>query len=58
MDLDHDLGGEDTAMVFLHWLANEYYDAEIEYRVHSQNPNGAQNIVSFMESWKKSKTLT
>ena len=26
---DHDLGGDDTTMVFLKWLANEYWDGEM-----------------------------
>lgn len=57
MSLDHDLGGEDTSMAFLRRLANEVWDGVSpppDYRVHSANPVGAQNIVSFMESWKKS----
>ena len=65
MSLDHDLGGEDTTMKFLHWLAEEYYTdtknnvgenylAIPGYVIHSQNPVGAQNIKSYMESWKKS----
>lgn len=57
MSLDHDLSGEDTTMVFLKWLSDHYYDADIKYVVHSSNPCGVKNIVSFMESWKKSKRL-
>lgn len=64
MSLDHDLGGEDTTMKFLHWLAEEYYNDTDKnpagkllvipgYVIHSQNPIGAQNIKSFIESWKK-----
>jgi hypothetical protein len=54
ISFDHDLGGEDTSMVFLHWLANKVVDVELEfpegftYTVHSQNPVGAQNIRGFM----------
>lgn len=56
MSLDHDLGGDDTTMVFLKWLSNEYYDGQVPtYAVHSSNPVGKQNIISLMESWKKSK---
>lgn len=60
--LDHDLGNGDTAMEFLKWL-EPYCHAWIDdddnpyppdYRIHSANPVGQQNIVSFMESWKKS----
>jgi hypothetical protein len=57
MSLDHDLGGEDTVMVFLKKL---YEFAEKKgvgpppYKVHSANPVGSKNIVSFMESWRRS----
>lgn len=54
--LDHDLGGDDTVMVFLKWLANEYWDGTSripEYAVHSSNPAGRANIISFMETWWK-----
>lgn len=57
MSLDHDLGGEDTTMVFLRRLVNEVWDGlkqVPEYRVHSANPVGKENIISFMESWKRS----
>jgi hypothetical protein len=57
ISFDHDLGGDDTSMVFLRWLSNEYYDAEIDYCIHSANPIGSANLVSVMESWKKSKSL-
>ena len=59
MSLDHDLGGEDTIMLFLHWLADEFYDlgAPPDYQVHSANPIGQQNIVSFLESWKRSLSI-
>lgn len=61
MSLDHDLGGADTTMVFLRWLYNFSYENKInnvpEYVVHSANPIGSKNIVSFMESWKKSMTI-
>jgi len=60
MSLDHDLGGEDTSMVFLKWLANESLDFDVqefpplpEWHVHSANPVGAKNIAAFMNSWEK-----
>lgn len=56
MSLDHDLGGDDTTMKFLHWLAEDWFYTSIpEYVVHSANPVGAANIVSFMDSWKRSQ---
>lgn len=53
MDLDHDLGGSDTCMLLLQILINHFpYGPVPEYRVHSENPVGRDNIVSLMESWK------
>lgn len=67
IDFDHDLGEiqtssgveMDTSMKFLYWLSNsEYFDQDIpEYKIHSANPEGTKNIIAFMESWKKYKTL-
>lgn len=56
MLLDHDLGGDDTTMVFLRWLAYEKHDGEIipDYTIHSANPVGASNINGFMRSWARS----
>ena len=53
---DHDLGGDDTAMVFLKWLVNEYWEEGSfipDYSVHSSNPDGRKNIIAFMETWWK-----
>lgn len=60
--LDHDLGGDDTSLHFLRWLAEWVRDDKkasvivenLDYRIHSANPIGKENIKSFMESWKKS----
>lgn len=57
MSLDHDLGGEDTTMIFLKRLVNELWDGKSippKYQVHSANPVGTKNIISYMESWIKS----
>jgi hypothetical protein len=54
MDLDHDLGGEDTAMALLKYMAYSCDDFPPSYRVHSRNPVGAANIDSYMKSWTKS----
>lgn len=57
MSLDHDLGGNDTAMVFLHWLENYCWERGINnvpaYTVHSSNPVGRANIIGFLECWKR-----
>ena len=55
--LDHDLGDQDTTMVFLRRLVSELWDGispPPDYQIHSANPVGAQNIRSFMESWRRS----
>lgn len=60
MSLDHDLGGDDTAMVFLRRLVDEVWDGITDppdYIVHSANPVGTKNIIAFMESWKRSRSL-
>jgi hypothetical protein len=60
ISFDHDLGGEDTTMVFLRKLVETVWDGSEkppEYTVHSANPVGSQNIISFMESWKRSINL-
>lgn len=57
VSFDHDLGGEDTSMVFLRWLAEHAMDNGLtfnfDYFVHSQNPIGAANIVGFIESFRR-----
>jgi hypothetical protein len=58
--LDHDLGGDDTAMVFLRRLAAEHWDGispPPESTVHSANPVGKMNIISFMDSWRRSSSF-
>ncbi len=54
MSLDHDLGNVDTTMDFLKWFVYIYEAHSIpRYKVHSANPVGAQNIISFLESYRK-----
>ena len=51
---DHDLGGEDTSIIFINWLIERWLDKKITihpdtiFSVHSQNPVGAANIKSKM----------
>lgn len=62
ISFDHDLGGEDTSMVFVHWLIEKDMDqpgfipAELTFTVHSQNPIGARNIQLLLESYMKART--
>ena len=53
---DHDLGGEDTSIIFIHWLINKMLDEELslpegfKFSVHSMNPIGATAIKSIMDN--------
>ncbi len=53
---DHDLGGEDTAMLYARTMCAYLQDnglkfpAEFSYTIHSQNPVGRERIASFMDS--------
>jgi hypothetical protein len=58
ISFDHDLGGPDDAMKYISWISHALYDSTVpDYQVHSANPVGRDNIVSKMESWKKSQLL-
>lgn len=52
---DHDLGGDDTAIIFINWFENQVVDGNLilppdfSYTVHSANPIGADNIRSRMD---------
>ncbi len=53
---DHDLGGDDTSMLFIHKIVDLLYDGHITipkgftYSVHSQNPIGVANIKGLMDN--------
>ena len=61
ISFDHDLGGEDTSIVFIKWLIDEVIDSDPAdglaksfpraYYIHSQNPVGVKNIRSLMSSF-------
>ena len=58
ISFDHDLGGDDTAMRFLHWLTDHVLDHGIDlsctaYTVHSQNPVGRDHIIGLMENLRR-----
>jgi hypothetical protein len=55
---DHDLGGDDTTMVFLKWLVD--YDMDnggkvipesFHYDIHSANPVGVKNISGLLDNY-------
>lgn len=54
MDLDHDLGESDDALVFLKSIAGACLFAAPTWTVHSSNPVGRDRINAFMKSWTKS----
>lgn len=57
IDFDHDLGGDDKATNFLNWLKYWALDRGLteipQYKIHSANPVGKNNLISLMESWRK-----
>ena len=59
ISFDHDLGGDDTSMVFLHawidWMLDNQISLpkDFDFYVHSQNPIGAENIRNLLTSFKK-----
>lgn len=58
ISFDHDLGNGDDAMIFVNWLIENYYESSVPgYRIHSANPVGTANIISKIESWRKSKLI-
>lgn len=57
ISFDHDLGDDDTTMVFLKWYQEEFPQAieHFTWDIHSENPAGKANIAAFLNSWKKSR---
>lgn len=55
ISFDHDLGGEDTSMIFVHWFINAIIECDIDissdfvYNIHSQNPIGKANIKGLLD---------
>ena len=61
---DHDLGGDDTSMVFLKWLIDYDMDnkgqiipSDFSWTIHSANPVGKDNIDSLLKAYMKFKLL-
>ena len=57
ISFDFDLGEDDTAERVYKHLFEFYPDADIEYDIHSENIAGQKMIQSYMDSWKKSKSM-
>lgn len=59
ISFDHDLGGSDTAMIFVHEMIEQILDGELSlpgdfsYRVHSANPVGRDNLIGLLDSFLK-----
>ena len=58
ISFDHDLGGDDTAMVVVKYMVNRDLDEggkfiplNFEFNVHSANPVGTENINSYLNSY-------
>lgn len=58
ISFDHDLGGDDTAMIIVKWMVEEDLDRNgafipkgFEFNVHSANPVGAANILGYLNSY-------
>jgi hypothetical protein len=55
---DHDLGGDDTSMDYVHWLIDHDINMngtlipkDFDYLIHSANPIGKENINSLLTSY-------
>lgn len=59
VSFDHDLGGDDTSMVFLRRvidrLLDEGQDLPFAWTVHSQNPIGKANIEALLNAFERSQ---
>lgn len=60
ISFDHDLGGDDTAMIVVHWMIETDLDekglfipSSLEFHVHSANPVGARNINGLLGQYLK-----
>jgi len=57
ISFDHDLGGDDTAMLFVRFLMDKLAVNEMErpftYYVHSQNPIGRDNIIGALDGYDR-----
>jgi len=57
LHLDHDLGKGGRVMDYLKWLNDRYPEYCPQYTVHSENCIGRENIISYIDSWRKSLDL-
>lgn len=63
ISFDHDLGGNDTAMVVVNWMISHDLDHknfipdDFTFNVHSANPVGAKNIEGSLNSYLKFREI-
>lgn len=62
ISFDHDLGGDDTAMIVVHWMVDKDLDdngnfipKDFDFNVHSANPVGVKNIVGLLGQYLRVK---
>lgn len=57
VSFDHDLGGDDTAMIFIHaaidMLLAQNAPLPFTWTVHSQNPVGRDNITALLTAFER-----
>jgi hypothetical protein len=59
ISFDHDLGGDDTAMIIVKWMVERDLDNpgfipdNFKFNVHSANPIGADNIENYLNRYLK-----
>jgi hypothetical protein len=65
ISFDHDLGGDDTAMVVVKWMIERDLDGDgkfiptdFTFRVHSANPVGKANIEGLLDAYLRQRTRT
>jgi len=54
LHLDHDLGEGGRVIDYLKWLYEKYPKFCPDYLIHSENCIGRLNIISYIDSWRKS----
>lgn len=51
ISLDHDLGGDDTTIIFIKWCIDNGYVPPKTFNIHSANPVGRENLHWCMQNW-------
>lgn len=55
ISFDHDLGGDDTSMVFVKKWVDLFPETPFpKFRIHSANPIGSENLRSYIKSFNRS----